>query len=70
MTPFGVLGGSQLSSNALPCSLCSTVKLRSPVGEASRVLMPTHGLDPRPEGFQNTTTQCSDPVAVGDFIYL
>lgn len=49
MTPFGVLGCSQVSSKALPCSLCSTVKLARWAGEASRVLMSTHGLDTLPE---------------------
>lgn len=55
--PFGVLGCSQLNSKALPCSLCSTVKLVRWAGEASRVLMFTHGLDTLPErlNFGQTT---------------
>lgn len=51
MMPFGVLGCSQLNSKALPCSLCSTVKLVRWAGEASRVRMSTHGLDTLPERF-------------------
>lgn len=49
MMPLGVLGWSQLSSNALPCSLCSTVKPVRCAGEASKVQMSTHGLDTLPE---------------------
>lgn len=53
MRPFGALGCSQLSSSALPCSLCSTVKLAKAAGEASRVLILTHGLNTLPERMQN-----------------
>lgn len=49
MTPLGALGCSQFSSSARPCSLCSTVKLARPDGEASRVLTLTHGLNTPPE---------------------
>lgn len=69
MIPFGALGWSQLSSNALPCSLCSTVKLARPAGEASWVLMATHGLDTLPEGLQNIYAQWSGSRVGADIIY-
>lgn len=49
MRPLGAPGCSQLSSSALPCSLCSTVKLARPDGDASKVPILTHGLNTRPE---------------------
>lgn len=64
-TPFGELGGSQLSSNDLPCSFCSTLKLASPAGEASRVLVSTHWLDTLPEGVKKKHSKCNQMFIFG-----